>query len=609
MMHRPHLQGGGAAVDERAASNHVERVSENLLDPRPTSLITRIAIWRRVALPTRSAAITGDAQSVMGSATEPIMQRIGAMPTGGTLRDWCYSVAWALTSVRGIAVLASALSVAFYAWYSSQGLVFAYGDALSHMMIARWVFTSRTPGLAQLGTVWLPLHHALMLPFVWNDSLWRTGLAGAIPSMIAYVAGSVYMYRLGRLIFESGRAGFLAAAAYMLNPSLLYMQATAMSESDLLCLTTVAVFYCARWARSHRADDLVKSAAAVAAATLIRYEGWALAVVLALIVGYVAWRWRGPANAEAQLILFSTLAFAGCACWFLYNQVIFGSAFAFQTGAYSPGAEQQSLQASYNLMTRHDALMSFGVYGQAAVDSIQWPLAAMALLALAACLYQFRLRPEVLPMYALLVPLGFNWLSLYTGTTALFTPEFRSGAPQVNVPEFYFNERYGMALIPAAALLLGYWAMRRRVLLVGTLAIVLIFGGLNPALGTPYALQDPLNGVTALVRIQAPQQGKWLASAYRGGTVLISGGPFEPAIFYSGLPGQVFITDGNGAEFQAALAHPENTVTWIVMNPTGGNFDPVWTSLHQRQDWRAYFVLRKTIGTSQFYERIGGDSR
>jgi len=35
-------------------------------------------------------------------------------------------------------------------------LTLAYGDAISHMMIARRVVAGRTPGLAQLGTTWLP---------------------------------------------------------------------------------------------------------------------------------------------------------------------------------------------------------------------------------------------------------------------------------------------------------------------------------------------------------------------------------------------------------------------------------------------------------------------
>ncbi|HEX6544228.1 MAG TPA: hypothetical protein VF040_20905, partial [Ktedonobacterales bacterium] len=76
-----------------------------------------------------------------------------------------------------VALLASTASVASYVYYVQQGLTLAYPDSISHMMIARRVFASSHPGLAQLGTVWLPLNHILMLPFVWNDTLFHDGFA------------------------------------------------------------------------------------------------------------------------------------------------------------------------------------------------------------------------------------------------------------------------------------------------------------------------------------------------------------------------------------------------------------------------------------------------
>jgi len=41
-----------------------------------------------------------------------------------------------------------------------------YGDAVAHLHIARRVIDSRRPGLSELGSVWLPLPHLLMIPFV-----------------------------------------------------------------------------------------------------------------------------------------------------------------------------------------------------------------------------------------------------------------------------------------------------------------------------------------------------------------------------------------------------------------------------------------------------------
>ncbi len=64
----------------------------------------------------------------------------------------------------------------------TRGYVLLYGDAVAHLGIARRILDSRAPGLSQLGGVWLPLPHLLMLPFVQRMLWWQTGLAGAWPS-------------------------------------------------------------------------------------------------------------------------------------------------------------------------------------------------------------------------------------------------------------------------------------------------------------------------------------------------------------------------------------------------------------------------------------------
>src|SRR5271169_2885230 len=81
-----------------------------------------------------------------------------------------------------VAVSAAALLTAL-----RQGWTLWYGDAEAHLNIARRIFDSRTPGYEQLGTVWLPLPHLLMIPFAMHDAWWRNGLAGAIPSSVCFV--------------------------------------------------------------------------------------------------------------------------------------------------------------------------------------------------------------------------------------------------------------------------------------------------------------------------------------------------------------------------------------------------------------------------------------
>ena len=132
---------------------------------------------------------------------------------------------------------------ALFFYYAHQQLLL-YGDAVAHINIARRVVDNRHPleSYGQLGTVWLPLQHIAMLPFVWIDALWRSGIAGAIPSMVAYVLGALGIFRL-----VSARAGqlaaYLAAAIYALNPNLLYMQTTAMNEPIFLAFFIWTLVY------------------------------------------------------------------------------------------------------------------------------------------------------------------------------------------------------------------------------------------------------------------------------------------------------------------------------------------------------------------------------
>src|SRR6185295_13017237 len=92
------------------------------------------------------------------------------------------------------------VSVCMFAHYYQNGLGLAYNDARSHLDIGRRVVEGLKPGLAQLGSVWLPLPHLLMVPTIWNDFMWHSGLAGALQSMISFVVTGVLIYYFLRFL-------------------------------------------------------------------------------------------------------------------------------------------------------------------------------------------------------------------------------------------------------------------------------------------------------------------------------------------------------------------------------------------------------------------------
>src|SRR5690348_17642617 len=95
-----------------------------------------------------------------------------------------------------VAQIAASVSIASFFYYLQHGDLLLYGDAVAHINIARRVFDSQTPGPLQLGTVWLPLPHLLMLPFLASRWLWQSGIGGSIPSMCAYVFSVCGIFRV-----------------------------------------------------------------------------------------------------------------------------------------------------------------------------------------------------------------------------------------------------------------------------------------------------------------------------------------------------------------------------------------------------------------------------
>jgi hypothetical protein len=141
-----------------------------------------------------------------------------------------------VTQAESWAVIAccTLASAAAIIWSWLHDAMLNYGDAVAHLHIARRVFDARTPRFSQLGSVWLPLPHILLIPFVQDYQWWATGLAGVIPSSLAYIAACAGIYRLARR-FASPTASALALALFALNPNLLYLQTTAMTEPLFLC--------------------------------------------------------------------------------------------------------------------------------------------------------------------------------------------------------------------------------------------------------------------------------------------------------------------------------------------------------------------------------------
>ncbi|HUM04779.1 MAG TPA: hypothetical protein VLT90_04920 [Terriglobales bacterium] len=363
---------------------------------------------------------------------------------------------------------ASAISLLSFLYYFQRGEILLYGDAVAHINIARRVFDSQTPGLLQLGTVWLPLPHLLMVPLLVSEFMWRTGIGGSIPSMIAYVVSVVGIFRLAGGMLQTSEPGrrfaragaWIAALTFGANPNLIYVQATAMTETLYLATSIWAAVFLLRWIESLRIGpnreeqgeaSLWKCALCLAAAELIRYDGWFLAMAAGALVATIAlrrWSDQGLRRAAAKLLL--AIA-AAPVLWLAYNGVFYGDPLEFAHGPYSAKAiEQRTAKPGY---PAHPGAGNLIVAGSFFLKSAQLNMAPgnwgriWIVIALAGFLFakrSLRTAPVVLLLW---VPLLFYAVSIAYGGVPLFVPTWW--------PHTWYNIRYGLQFLPLFAVAAG----------------------------------------------------------------------------------------------------------------------------------------------------------
>ncbi len=338
---------------------------------------------------------------------------------------------------------ASVISAGFLWFCHRRGYTLYYGDATAHVNIARRVVDSRTPGWEQVGTVWLPLPHALMLPLVRVDSLWRSGLAGAIPAAACFVLAASFLYAAVRRATNSRAGAIAAAATFTLNPNALYLQATPMTEPVFFACLAGAVYWCVSFRLRPSLWRILAAAAAVLAATLTRYEGWLLIPLVAVFFLL--------AGARLGATLFLVVASLGPLYWLGHNFYYYGDALEFYRGSHSAQAiYARGLRRGYKPYPGdHDPRVAWQYY-RAAMETV---LGRPLLYAGAAGMLAAAARKNTRPLMLLATPMPFYLLSLHSGGTPLYLPTLW--------PFSYYNTRYALAALPACAagvgVLAGLW--------------------------------------------------------------------------------------------------------------------------------------------------------
>jgi hypothetical protein len=459
--------------------------------------------------------------------------------------------------VAGLSLSALIVGTAVAWLYFRQDLTLSHYDAKAHLVVARRILDSRTPGWVQIGAVWLPLPHLLNALPIQVDWLYRTGLSGVAISIAAFM---LTVYASCRLVLEvtGSRIGAMATAvALVANPTLLYLQSTPMTESLLLGLSALGVLLTYEWVRSGGVRHPHAAGWAFVALCLTRYEGWLVTAAASAAAGIAFWRAGTPASRVARqvarLAVYPTiaiLAFAVHSRFTVGEWIVAGGFFVADNVALgSPRrAIGQVLWGTYRL--GGSALLITGLGAGAVLLARAFRRREegylLIALALAAC--------AVLPFYAFFEghPFRIRYMTPLVATMAVWAG-------------------IGVGLLPR-------WQLAAAMTLIGLATFE------TPPLDrrSPMVLEAQWDLPNSLGRQTVTT---CLTSHYRGEPILMSMGSlahYMQELSNEGFAIRDFVHEGNHPEWDEAIKAPRGRVGWILIEEQAEGGDVL--SSRARQD-------------------------
>jgi hypothetical protein len=473
-------------------------------------------------------------------------------------------------------------------FFYSRNEILLSGDAVAHINIARRVFDSRTPGLLQLGSVWLPLPHLLTIPFIVNGRMWQSGIGGSIVSVISYVAAGLGLFRL--LSNWSRAAAWTCTLFFALNPNVLYVQSTALNEPLYLATSIwTIVFFVEAWRllrlNQHAAAgaSIQRGAIMITASVLTRYDGWFLGCVCwAAILPRLVDALRRDRERHFRVVIYKALLLTalGPGLWVAYNFGVYENALEFANGPYSAKAiaHRTTIEGAPPYPGENHALTAAVYFIKAVQLNVGDGFLAKLLVFLAALSSAaWVIRNDWLVVFLLWSPLIFYALTIAYGSVPIFIP--------VWWPYSYYNTRYGLELLPALAAGIGffvYWmnklskTRRVRIMNTGLVLLVAAVAYMWTAREVPICLRE--TRANGQARLQVDRRlSEVLKSLPPRSTVLTYTGAHSGAFELAAFPLRMTINEGNRGIWDASLANPATSADYLIASEG----DPVSESVQR----------------------------
>ena len=440
------------------------------------------------------------------------------------------------------------------AWhYSSAGLALAHYDARAHLVVARRIIDSLTPGWQQVGAVWLPLPHLLNMLPVQIDVLYRSGASAIALSVVSMTIAVAAMSTAIRHTTGSASGAIAASALLLLNPNVLYLQSTPMTEPLLFATVMLSIVLAERWVTFCPEQGPARAGIALAAACLTRYEGWPIAAAIIALTPVILMR-RGMSfgqsvPAAARLAGYPALAVV----LFLVNSRWTVGSWFVSSGFFVA----ENTDALGHPLVAWDQLRE-GLY-RLSGTALVWSGYAGAVLIVISSL---RSRVKA-PLALLLAPVA---------AAALPISAYVQGHP--------FRIRYDVPLVAASALLAGagIGLLRARVQPIAAALVV------TAALIQAHPLDRTAPLILESQRDAINRSGRDAVTAYliqhrNGQTIMMSMGSlghYMHDLSAHGFAIHDFLHEGNGDIWNFAIADPGAVVGWIAIEEKAEGGDALY---------------------------------
>jgi len=483
----------------------------------------------------------------------------------------------AAATVAALALVVGSVAV----WvYANAGLTLSHYDAKAHLVVARRVLDSMTPGWKQIGAVWLPLPHLLNLLPVQVDVFYRTGASAVAMSVLSFALAA---WACARLVLHAtgSRAGAVAAGAIVVfNPNMLYLQATPMTEALLLGLTSLSVLLVVRWVDNPSAARRRAAGAAIVLACLTRYEAWPVTAAALGLAG-IAFLRRGlrPGEAARHVAALTVYPVLTVLAFLVQSKLTIGKWFV--TGGFFV-ADNPDLGRPFR------ALISIA-WGARALDG--WVVIAagsMGAAALIATALRRKERASALVLLALFATAALPWYAFFQGHP--------------------FRIRYMVPLLPALAVAAGSLVGMATRFQWPAAAIVVALAVLQVR---PFDPRAPMVIEAQWDRPNTFERQKvtaYLAHHRRGEKVLVSFGSlshYVQELSHAGFAVRDFIHEGNNVIWNASLEHPSAHVGWILIEERAEGGDQLAARAASTPSFLERFERVAEGGGVALYRRTG----